>query len=155
MTDTATSPATPLSREQALILKVVGRNSGRCVVFMKLRDVYPECEFLIEGAPQLFPLRCIRDDGCPRNANCMGVLAHRIKYIFDTFDDADLLLLYFSYPDMPGSQRAGIFRRDMSEPRYLTLNRTVWSRMKQIGAVYQWQIPQSLFLTKTATQSLM
>ena len=81
----------------------------------------------------------------------MGVLANRIKYVFDTFDDSDLLLLYFRYPDMPGSHRAGVFWRDMREPRYIVFNRSQWEYMKQIGVVYQWRLPDTLFLGKTAT----
>jgi hypothetical protein len=76
----------------------------------------------------------------------MGNLAKRVKYIFDQFPTADLLLLYFSYRDRPGSQRAGIFWRDFREPRYITMNRAAWERMKAMGTVYEWQLPNSLFL---------
>ena len=79
--------------DEALILKIEGA-SGRSSIFMKLHDVYPECEILIKGSDQLFPFRCIKDDFCPKNQNCMGILAKRISYIFDNIDDADLLLLY-------------------------------------------------------------
>ncbi len=149
---TEAAPATDLpqiiSPKNCLVLKVVGQVTGKSVVFMKLRDVYPECEFLISDATasQLFPLRCLKDEGCPRNNNCMGVLAKRVKYVFDTFADADLLLLYFSYRDMPGSQRAGVFWRDFRAPYYTALNRSQWERMKQIGVVYEWCLPDSLFL---------
>ena len=137
-----------------LVLKVVGRDSGRSAVFMKMKDVYPECEFLIRDAPQLFPFRCLKDDFCPRNANCMGKLQKRVQYVFDHFDDADLLLLYFRYDDMPGSHRAGVFSRDLEDqrfPRYVVFNRSMWERMKQIGIVYQWKLPDSLFLTTVGT----
>jgi hypothetical protein len=35
-------------------------------LFMKLKDVYPECEFLIADTPRLHPLICLKDD-CHRN----------------------------------------------------------------------------------------
>lgn len=114
-------------------------------VFMKMKDVYPECEFLISDQPQLFPLRCLVDH-CPRNANCMEKIAHRVKYIFDTFKDAKLLLLYYSYRDRPGTIRAGVFWRSMDEPRVITLNRSGWEKMKSMGKVYEWSLPESLFL---------
>lgn len=128
------------------VLKVVGQKSGRAAIFMKLNDLFPECQFLIEGADQLYPLFCLENDMCPRNANCMAKLVKRVQYVFDTFEEADLLMLYFRYPDMPNSHRAGIFWRDMREPRYTVFNRSMWARMKEIGAVYEWTLPDNLFL---------
>jgi hypothetical protein len=136
--------------KDCLVLKVVGQKTGKSAIFMKLKDVYPECEFLIQDADQLFPLRCIRDDGCPRNQRCLETLAKRVHHVFNTFADSDLLLLYFRYHDAPGTHRAGVFWRDMKEPRFITFNRSVWERMKQIGVVYQWSLPDTLFLEKTA-----
>ncbi len=130
-----------------LVLEVVSQKTGRSSVFMKLNDLFPECSFLIEGADQLHPLFCLVNDVCPRNANCMEKLAKRVKYVFDTFEKADLLMLYFKHPDMPGSQRAGIFWRDnTTPPRYTVLNRSMWIRMKEIGAVYEWNLPENLFM---------
>jgi hypothetical protein len=114
-------------------------------IFTKLKDVYPECFLLIEQASSLFPLRCLKDH-CPRNANCMEKLANRVKYVFDSFPKAQLLVLYFAYPDRPGATRAGIFWRDMREPRFITMNRSGWEKMKQMGVVYEWQLPDDLFL---------
>ena len=88
---------------KCLALRIDSR-SGVQSIFMKLRDVFPECLFLIQDAAQLFPFRCLRDNGCHRNQNCMGKLLKRIQYIFETFEDSQLLFLYFSYPDRPGSQ---------------------------------------------------
>lgn len=129
----------------ALILKVVGQKTGQAALFMKLNDLYPECSFLIEGANQLYPLFCLNNDVCPRNSNCMEKLAKRIQFVFDEFKDAELLLLYFRHDDMPGSHRAGIFWRDMREPRYTVFNRSMWERMKKVGAVYEWVLPNELF----------
>lgn len=127
------------------VLEVVGRKQS--VLFVKLRDLFPECEFLLRDAPQLFPFRCLQDY-CPRNQNCMEKLAKRTKYVFDTFKDVTLLLVYFSYPDMPGSHRAGVFWRDVEKtPKYIVFNRTTWERMKRIGTVYKWSLPSSVFLT--------
>lgn len=120
-------------------------------IFCKLKDVYPECEHLIMDSQQLYPLRCFRDDGCPRNSNCQEKLAHRTKFIFDNFPNAQLLVLYFSYRDRPGSTRAGLFWRDIREPRLITLNRTGWEKMKEIGVVYEWELPNHLFLNPLPT----
>ena len=117
-------------------------------IFAKMREVYPECEFLIKDAPQLFPLRCLVDH-CPRNANCMEKLAHRVKWFFDTFPKSELLILYFAYRDRPGSTQAGLFWRDMSEPRFITMNRSSWEKMKSVGTIYEYSLPDSLFLKKT------
>ena len=140
------------SPSDCYVLKVVGRQSGKSAIFMKMKDLYPECEFLIKGGDQLFPFRCLRDGYCPRNSNCMDKLAHRVKYVFDTFADAQLLLLYFRYPDMPGSHRAGVFHRDLQDtrfPRYMVFNRSMWERMKKVGEVFSWNLPDELFLGST------
>lgn len=78
----------------------------------------------------------------------MDKLVKRVKYIFDAFPEAKLLLLYFAYRDKPGSQRAGVFWREMTEPRYITMNRGGWEKLKEIGNVYEWELPDSLFLEK-------
>jgi hypothetical protein len=117
-------------------------------IFTKLVDVFPECSVLIKDSPKLHPLFCLKSN-CPRNANCMGKLAHRVKYVFDQWPKAQLLILYFSYPDQPGSQRAGLFWRDMREPRYITMNRTAWVKLKKMGTIYKWQMPAELFLKAT------
>jgi hypothetical protein len=122
-------------------------------IFAKLRDVYPECEFLIGDAPQLYPLRCLKDH-CPRNANCMEKLVHRVKWFFDTFPNAHLLILYFAYRDRPGSTRAGLFWRDMDEPRFITMNRSSWEKMKSIGSIYEYNLPDALFL-KSSQKSII
>ena len=114
-------------------------------LFAKLVDIYPECSHLIADCDQVYPLFCLRG-ACPRNANCMETLARRVKFVFDTFADAQLLLLYFAYRDRPGSIRAGVFWRSMSEPRLITFNRSGWNLMKQRGVVYEYTLPDSLFL---------
>jgi hypothetical protein len=140
----ATAIEGPDPRE-CLALKIVGP-SGRSALFLKLKDLFPECMFQIEDAAQLFPFICLRGS-CPRNHNCMGKLVSRLKCVFDTWPDTHLVLLYFSWRDMPGSQRAGVFWRDMREPRYITFNRTGWEKLKTIGTVYKWHVPDELFLS--------
>jgi len=130
---------------ESLVLQVTG-GSGDAVVFMKLKDVFPECEFLIGDLPQLSPLYCLRKEGCPRNQNCMDKLVARVQFIFDTFPKARTVVLYFRYRDQPGSHRGGVFWRDMREPRLITFNRAAWEKCKEIGTVLSWRLPDALFL---------
>ncbi len=134
--------------EPALFLEIKGKKTGRTVLFTKLDNIYKECSFLIQGEDRLYPLICLRDT-CHRNMNCMTVLAHRVKYVFDTFPDADILLLYFRYHDRPKSHRAGVFNRNMDEPFFITFNVTAWEKIKKIGTVYEWNLPDSLFLSSS------
>lgn len=145
--------STLLSNNDAIVLKLVGEKTGRGCLFMKQADLYPECQLWIDGYDQLFPFRCLRDGECPKNRNCMGTLANRLKCVFDTFQDVDFVFLYFSWQDRPGSQRAGLFARDLEDkrfPRYLTFNRSVWDQVKARcqaeGTVYRWKVPDHLFL---------
>lgn len=128
----------------SLVLKIAGKTGS--TLFMKLKDVYPECEFLISDVPQIFPLHCLQADSCPRNQNCMEKLVARLKCVFDTFHDAQSVLLYFRYQDRPGTHRAGVFWRDMREPRLITFNRAAWEKLKTVGTVYSWRLPDELFL---------
>lgn len=134
-----------LLSDSVTILKVIGKRTGRSTLFMKLEYIFPECFVLIKQSPQVFPLRCL-SDSCPKNNNCMDTLARRVNYIFDNFLDIDLLFLYFSYQNKPGSYKAGLFTRSFDAPRILTLNRSMWSKLKNIGVVYQWQRPNWLSL---------
>ena len=118
----------------------------RKTIFAKLNDVFPECSFLIQGQDQLYPLFCIKNEYCPRNMNCMDRLVRRCKHMFDAFPDAQLLILYFAYQDRPGSHRAGVFWRDLREPRFITFNRSSWVKMKEIGTVFEYTIPDTVFL---------
>ena len=77
----------------------------------------------------------------------MEKLAKRVKAIFDAFPTAKLLLLYFKYRDRPNSLRAGVFWRDMSEPRIITMNPGAWEKMKQLGTVYEWNLPMEIMLS--------
>lgn len=121
-------------------------------LFLKLKDLYPECEFLLEDL-DLHPLWCLAQDMCPRNNRCMEKLVKRLKYIFDQFAKAEMILLYFRYRDRPGSTRAGVFHRDFREPRLITFNRSSWDKFKQTGEIYSWNLPDNLFLETTETES--
>jgi len=125
-----------------LLLEIQG--STQSTLFAKMKDVYPECMVLIEGAPQLHPLRCMRDH-CPRNLSCMEKLAKRVKHLFDKFPRSQLLVLYYTWPDRPGSQRAGLFWRDMREPRHIVMNRSAWEKCKELGVVFEYRMPDELF----------
>lgn len=149
MPRTEAAPATPVESpdpRECLALKIAG-TSGRAVLFLKLKDLFPECMFQIEDAPQLFPFICLRQESCPRNHNCMGKLVKRLEAVLEVWKDVDLVFLYFSWPDMPGSQRAGVFWRDMREPRYITFNRSSWEKMKAVGTIFRWHLDDSVFLS--------
>lgn len=115
-------------------------------LFIKMKEVFPECEFLIRGEPQLYPFICLRTEQCHRGLSCMPRLEPRIRYIFDQFSFAELLVLYFRYQDKPKSQRAGLFWKDGREPRCITMNPYAWEKFKTIGTTYEWSLPDSLFL---------
>lgn len=131
-----------LNSNKALVLEVQKKT-----LFIKLEFVYPECFFLIEDQPKLFPFICLFSS-CHRNSNCMEKLAKRVKYIFDVFTEASLLFLYFRYRNDPDRQKAGVFWRDMTEPRLITMNPYAWNKMKEIGIVYEWDLPQDFYMDK-------
>ncbi len=115
-------------------------------LFTKFDEIYAECKFLIEDQPQLYPLICLNSH-CHRAMNCMEKLAKRVNALFDAFPKAQLLILYFKYRDAPDRLRAGVFWRDMREPRYIVMNPGAWEKMKQIGTVYEWELPRELALS--------
>ncbi len=119
-----------------LILEV-----NNCAIFTKFEELFPECNFLIKDEEKLFPLICLKDT-CHRNMNCMEKLAKRIKYLFDLFTNAKILILYFRYRDKPNSLRAGVFWRDFEvPPKYITMNPGAWGRFKEIGTIYDITFP--------------
>lgn len=111
-------------------------------VFIPLKYIYPECSVLIEPYQQLSPLHCLREDGCPANKNCMETLAKRVNYFF-TFvtPEAELLIAYFKYRDRGNSIRAGVFDRNMKEPRVMTLNPFAFKKFQREGITYTWMPP--------------
>lgn len=125
-------------------------------LFFKLDELYPECNFLIEDEPKLHPLICLVGT-CHRNSNCMEKLVNRLKWLFDQFPKVELILLYFKYRDRLQSIRAGVFNKEFDEPRLIVMNQGGWSKMKELGIVYELHLPDSLFLSspeKLTTRSL-
>ena len=114
-------------------------------LFTKFENVYPECTFLIDDEPNLHPLICLRGP-CHRQANCMTKLAHRVKAMFDAFPEAELLMLYFKYRDLPNKVRAGVFHSDLREPRYINFNLSAWKKLKEDGTIFEWELPLALRL---------
>lgn len=115
-------------------------------LFTKFSNVYDECSFLINDLPKAYQLMCLKTD-CPRNANCMEKLAKRVKAIFDSFPNAQLLILYYKYRDSK-SLKAGVFWREMDEPKLITMNPGAWEKMKELGVIYEWEMPTDLLLGK-------
>lgn len=127
----------------------------RQTVFMPLRFIYPECVTLIEPFDQLSPLHCLQNDHCPANKGCMDILAKRIDYLFTTvIPDSQLLIAYFKYRDRPDSIRAGIFTRDMKEPKVMTLNRSAFRKFQKTGLSFTW-IPSNEYLLMAPSNKLL
>lgn len=113
--------------------------------FVKLEYLFPECFILIEGKEKLHPLKCL-EGMCSANANCMEGLAKRVHYFFDNVVlDAELIIAYFKYPDRPQSIRAGIFHRDMEEPRITVLNPWAFKKFQKEGDTYKWVPPEEFY----------
>lgn len=115
-------------------------------VFIPLRYVYPECMKLIEPYDQMYPLRCLNEDGCPANMGCMDVLVKRVDYLFqNVMPDAELLLAYYKYRDRPDSIRAAVFYRDLREPRTIVCNKAAFKKFQKAGEMFAWS-PTSSYL---------
>ena len=107
-------------------------------VFMPFRYLDPECLFLIKEHEGLYPLNCMRGD-CFMNRNCAESLAKRVWYFFENVEpSAKLMIAYFKYRDKPNSIRAGIFSKDMSEPRVSTLNPYAFRKFQKEGVTKRW-----------------
>jgi len=117
----------------------------RGTAFVPLRDLYPECLVLIGTEPQLYPLRCMASS-CPRNANCATKLAHRVNYFFDKLaTEETILFAYFKHPDRPKSVRAGVFYRDLREPKVILCNYFAFKKFSKEGIVFQWDPPDEYY----------
>lgn len=124
-------------------------------VFIPLKYIYPECSVLIDPYQQLFPLFCLREDGCPANSNCMETLAKRVDYFFtNVVPDAELLIAYFKYRDRSNSIRAGVFDREMQNPRVMTLNPYAFRKFQKEGTTYKW-VPPDEFLFMGGSSELI
>ena len=108
--------------------------------FVPLRFVYPECEKLIDPHPAMYPLRCLAEDGCPANMQCMDYLVKRVQYLFDNVFDSkvEMLITYYKYRDRPASLRGAVFSRDLSEPRVLLMNQFGFRKLMKNSSTYVW-----------------
>ncbi len=107
-------------------------------VFIPLRYVYPECSILIAPHPRVPPLLCLKSD-CPANRNCMETLAKRVFYFFEQVEPAaTLMVAYFKHPDRPNSIRAGIFDKELENPRVSTLNVSAFKKFCTEGDTKYW-----------------
>lgn len=76
----------------------------------------------------------------------MDVLAKRINYLFThVIPEGKQIIAYFKYRDRPDSIRAGIFTRDMQEPRVMTLNKSAFNKFQKEGISFTW-VPNSEYL---------
>lgn len=107
--------------------------------FIPFRSIYQECFLLIDGEPKLHPLFCLKNT-CHRNASCMEVLAKRVYYFFNEIEPAaQQLITYFK---VGVSLKAGVFNKDLSEPRLITLNQSGFDKFKKDSEIKQWIIKQ-------------
>jgi hypothetical protein len=127
--------------------------------FMPFRVLYPECLVLIEDEPRLFPLICMpgpEHGPCHRNKNCASTLAHRVNYLFENVViDCDALIAYFKYRDRPKRIRAGLFTKNLSTPRVLTVNPYAFKRIQKKSTIYSWSIPSEYLLMRDKSPTII
>jgi hypothetical protein len=64
----------------------------------------------------------------------MEILAKRVNYWFTRVEPAaEMFIAYFRYRDRPDSIRAGVFHKDLREPRTITLNVSALAKFKKEG----------------------
>lgn len=108
-------------------------------LFIPLRYVYPECEQLIAPHPQMYPVRCLQEDGCPANVQCMDYLVGRVNYLFnEVCPTAEMMVAYYKYRDRPNSIRAAIFHKDLREPSLMVLNPFGFRKFQREGQAFEW-----------------
>ncbi len=114
-------------------------------VFIPIKYIYPECAILLQNHDNLDQLHCLKTDGCPANRNCMGTLAHRVNYFFDKVEpQAELMVSYYKIGE---SIKAGIFDRNLENPRYITCNRSAFLKFQKESIVYRWEQPTDFYLS--------
>ena len=115
-------------------------------MFVPFRALYPECLFLIEGSPQLGPLQCL-DTSCHVSANCMETLVKRVHYLFDRVEPSALMMIaYFKHHSSGESIKAGVFHKDLREPRRITVNPHGFRKFQTEGMVKQWTPTQEYLM---------
>ena len=132
---------TGISKSNTGLALIVSKKTA----FIKFDTIYPECQFYIEDEPKLHPLICLVGP-CHRGNRCMEKLVKRTKFVFDVFPEVELLILYFKYRDNPNSIRCGEFWKDYREPKYSTMNPGAWDKFKELGEIFEFDIPDRFFL---------
>lgn len=85
----------------------------------------------------------------------MDILAKRVNYLFThVVPDSQQIIAYFKYRDRPDSIRAGIFTRDMKEPKLMTLNRSAFQKFQREGVMFRW-IPNDEYLLMAPTSNII
>lgn len=116
---------------------------------MPLKYLYPECEILLQGSPSLTPLHCLQNDACPSNRNCMENLAKRVNFFFGEVEpQTELIVAYFKQGE---SIKAGLFNKDLEEPRLITCNRSAFQKCYKEGITYKWDPPLNFYMLSTTT----
>lgn len=109
-----------------------------------LRYIYPECSELLKDLPKAENLLCFRAP-CTRDKRCMNVLAHRVHTFFDRVLPEKVTHLFAYYKAPSGSIRAGVFTRDMDEPRVITCNQHAMKKLQEIGSVHTVTLDESFY----------
>ncbi len=113
-------------------------------VFIPIKYIYPECALLLQNHEGLQQLHCLKVDSCPANRNCMDNLAKRINYFFDKVEpQSELIISYFKLGE---SLKAGIFNREMDEPKYITCNRSAFQKFQRESITYRWEQPVDFYM---------
>ncbi len=115
-------------------------------MFIPFRYVYPECEKLIAPHPQMYPLRCLQEDGCPANMSCMDYLVPRVNYLFDKVSpSSQVMVAYYKYVRLnPGENEnrealmGAIFHRDLREPYLMVMNPSGFVKCQKMGEISAW-----------------
>jgi hypothetical protein len=85
----------------------------------------------------------------------METLAKRIFVLFqEVIPQADLIILYYRKQCSSGLG-AGLFWKDMSEPRYIIMNPSAWDMIKQRGYVFEFHAGSSFYLSGLASEPEM
>lgn len=123
-------------------------------MFIPLRDLYPECLVLIEPHAQAFPLQCLQRP-CNAMKGCPEILAKRVHYLFtNVCPEAQQIFAYIKYRDRPNSIRAGLFDRNLADPRVIILNPYGFRKYRNEGLTYEW-VPTDDYLFMGTSSGLL
>lgn len=125
-------------------------------MFIPLRYVYPECLLLIEDHPQMFPLKCFQEDGCPVVANCGEIIVHKINYLFqEVVPKVEMIVAYYKYRDRPNSIRGAVFNRNLDPPNIRLLNPYAFRKFIREGTAFNWYPPTEYSFMAGSTDILV